>query len=746
MVPQHARQLPLDDLTMAETQLARGLWTGFAATQSAFNTPNGMDENLRTIDDHMGLYTLQPPVAAGTALQPLPNEGDGQIFSDGGYAVFNAGIWKTYRPRKGVRAVLAAGVESWLNTGSGWEQYSTLDTQPAIDAAVAALTPLVDAATVAAQSAVTASSQLMVKASWAELQATAGTFNGQGGLVRGDAGSHVDPVKPGGQVVASSGQYTWRSATAAWEWLSADPMDVKADKAYVDEIDLQILHARGVAAWVDGGFNVGFSLDENGVPNSPQGLHYETDRLVRGVTWAGGADVMGRAPIWTGPVEDGFRLHNPWLTLQLDRRLARAPLIAFDGDSRIDQGLDGYRTNGIGVQYWLSFLLRGRFDVRPELNFGIGGQTSAQVLARVQSTIATCKARGCTKLVALFSVNDRGNAASAGSTAAATIANLRAYQAAVLDAGIDLVWVAEIPPSNPAWQAANPGEPDYGLQPAAVLNHLAVRRWVLAQPFVHPRVQVADPFSLMVDALSAAADAKVGMLKDPKHESELGAWVIAKSLAPIFEQQLPPLSRVTSSVADVYSPTNSGGSLLANTLLTGVGGTFSGAGSHTGTLPDGWDASIASGVSAAFSTVTDADGSVWLQASLSGTAAAVTWLTLSMGIDTTALAAGVEILAVCAQQVDAGHVGLIGNPVRAVVTMGDASTPYTGAGMNTALSTDIDRRYPPGAHDGVAVSPPMAIAAGTVSAARMELQAVGRTGTALSATLRWRLPSVNRLI
>lgn len=601
-------------------------------------------------------------------------------------------------------------------------------------------------ASAAAQVAISAASQSMVKATWAELQATTGEFDGQGALVRGDAGSHVDPAKPGSQVVANSGQYTWHAATAAWEWLSADPMDVKADKSYVDEIDLQIANADGVASWVDPGFNVGFSVDQDGVPNSPRGLSYETARLVRGVTWAGGADMLGRAPIWTGDAAERFRIHNLWLDDQLTRAGARVPLIAFDGDSRMDQGLDVYRTNGIGPQYWLSFLLRGRFDVRSDLSFGIGGQNSTEVLARVQSTIAACKARGCTKLVALFGVNDRGNAASAGSTAAVTIANLKAYQAAVLDAGIDLVWVAEIPPSNPAWQAANPAEPEYGLQPAAVLSHLAVRRWLLAQPFVHPRVQVADPFPAMVNALSAAADAKVGMLKDPKHESELGAWTIAKSLVPIIEQQLPPLSRVTASVADVSAASNPGGSLVANTMLTGTGGTFSGAGAHSGTLPDGWDASIASGVSAAFSVVTDADGDVWLQASLSGTAAAVTWLTLSAGVNTTALTTGAEIVAVCAQQVDSGHVGLIGNPVRAVVTMADASTPYTGAGMNTALSTDIDRRYPPGAHDGVAVSPPMPIAAGAVNAARLELQAVGHAGIVLSATLRWRLPSVNRLI
>lgn len=105
---------------MAALQLARGVWTGFAVTESPFNTPNGMDENLRTIDDHLALYTLLPPLEVGTALPGSPTPGDGQIFDDGSYAVFNAGAWKIYQPLVGLVAAAADGSESWRNTGSGW--------------------------------------------------------------------------------------------------------------------------------------------------------------------------------------------------------------------------------------------------------------------------------------------------------------------------------------------------------------------------------------------------------------------------------------------------------------------------------------------------------------------------------------------------------------------------------------------------------------------------------------------------
>ena len=494
---------------------------------------------------------------------------------------------------------------------------------------------------------------------------------------------------------------------------------------------------------VDAGFNVGHKVDVHGVFVSG-GMPYFNVRDTNPDTTWGVADRLGLSPISTGRAEDGFPIRNPWLSRELNERLGAAPLIAFDGDSRIDQGVDTYRTNTMGIPYWLSFLSGGRFDVRDELNFGIGGQTSTQILARVNSTIATCKAFGCTKLIALFSLNDRGSiSGSAGSTAALTIANLEAYQSAILGAGIDLIWVAEIPCGNPEWQVANPGEPDYGLQASATLNHLAVRRWQLAQPFKHPRVAVADPFPQMVDTTTTAINGRVGVMKDAKHESAFGAYLMAKALLPIIEQRLPPLSRVTSHAADIYSVENPGGSLLGNkTMFWGAGGTFIGGGSHAGTLPDGWEANIAGGLTATFPA--DDGGAPWLQVAITGAAAAPQWLTLSAAATTVApMLAGAEFMGVCETEIDAGHSGLIANMLRPVLTMVDTSTPHCAAGVQAFLPTDINKHLPDVALSGVAVTPPRPVPAGTASSAVLQLQLIGDTGTAVSAVVRYRLPSLN---
>lgn len=101
-------------------QLARGLFADFGPAQNPWQGPNGMEQNLRLIDDHLGLYTLEAPVAPGTPLPASPADGDGQIYTDGTYAVFNSGVWKIYPAKKGVSVSLIDGLGSWLFTGEAW--------------------------------------------------------------------------------------------------------------------------------------------------------------------------------------------------------------------------------------------------------------------------------------------------------------------------------------------------------------------------------------------------------------------------------------------------------------------------------------------------------------------------------------------------------------------------------------------------------------------------------------------------
>ncbi|MEN2386456.1 hypothetical protein [Comamonas sp. A7-5] len=106
---------------MSKTQLARGIYAGFAPTEDPFAGPNGMEANLRLIDDHLALYTLAGPVPAATALPTDARQGAGQIFTNGTYAVLNAGVWQTYPSRMGMRAIELDNKTEYINIGTGWQ-------------------------------------------------------------------------------------------------------------------------------------------------------------------------------------------------------------------------------------------------------------------------------------------------------------------------------------------------------------------------------------------------------------------------------------------------------------------------------------------------------------------------------------------------------------------------------------------------------------------------------------------------
>jgi len=100
-------------------QFARGLWASFGPVENPFTAPNGMEQNLRLIDDNIGLYTMLPPQPVGTAKPAVPNDGDGQIYKDGTYAVYNGGSWKGYSARPGMKAAMIDGSDLWYSTATG---------------------------------------------------------------------------------------------------------------------------------------------------------------------------------------------------------------------------------------------------------------------------------------------------------------------------------------------------------------------------------------------------------------------------------------------------------------------------------------------------------------------------------------------------------------------------------------------------------------------------------------------------
>jgi hypothetical protein len=127
---------------MSNKQFARGIFAEFGSTENPFQTPNGMEDNLRLIDDHLAMTTIGPPAAMQSWLPPgSAIDGDGQIFTDGTYTVLNGGSWRLYPPRVGVRATQRDVTDGWVNTGTGWEQNSVVSAQVVGQAAMIVIEP-----------------------------------------------------------------------------------------------------------------------------------------------------------------------------------------------------------------------------------------------------------------------------------------------------------------------------------------------------------------------------------------------------------------------------------------------------------------------------------------------------------------------------------------------------------------------------------------------------------------------------
>lgn len=153
------------------------------------------------------------------------------------------------------------------------------------------------------------SSDAIYSATWTELSASSGTFTGQGAFVTSDSGTHTDPVS--GQSVSNAGQYKWTGA--AWQWLRADILALKADKSAVDAVAGKFgptVRDDPLEVWIDGSQNVCFALYGSGtvgflatrvgnhlVAKGPNGEAVATGKLdVEGVYTQFQSDVSAQFP------------------------------------------------------------------------------------------------------------------------------------------------------------------------------------------------------------------------------------------------------------------------------------------------------------------------------------------------------------------------------------------------------------------------------------------------------------------
>ena len=251
--------------------------------------------------------------------------------------------------------------------------------------------------------------------------------------------------------------------------------------------------------------------------------------------------------------------------------------VALLGDSITAQGIDnttlvgqiGIRNVNRGMTHWLPFLTDQRFVSPQGLNFGVIGQTSGQIAARVGDVIAS----GAGTCVVLAGTNDIGT-----NNFVQTTANLASIYQALANANVLII-------ALPILNRTLASEPDYSF-----VNH--VNRWIINQASNYPNFKVVDPFRFG-DPYSLTLSPKTGFTYDGLHPTAIGMFNVVRGIGEYLNTVLPPLPRVVRDVTDFYTATNPTGYKNANPMMAGTSGT---AGSGvTGSVANNWAVSVGAG-------------------------------------------------------------------------------------------------------------------------------------------------------
>lgn len=246
--------------------------------------------------------------------------------------------------------------------------------------------------------------------------------------------------------------------------------------------------------------------------------------------------------------------------------------IAISGDSRTANTHSGAAPNELAEAYgwgtWLCQYTDGRVRVSASRNGGVGGDTTAQWLARVPTIIGY----GAKVIVNLIGTNDRGAADLPLETSKRNIETGIRLQ---LEAGCIPILIAETPRT--------------GLTGIQLANHFALRDWIKSY-FPTLGVRVADPWPDLIsrDAVEAAAGLPAtGLFHDGLHPAPSGARIIGMHVAAQLMELFPTPLALPAYDAP-YASTNVTGNLNSNPLMVGTGGTKSASANTTGDVATGY--------------------------------------------------------------------------------------------------------------------------------------------------------------
>ncbi|ATW57973.1 GDSL-like lipase [Pseudomonas phage nickie] len=233
------------------------------------------------------------------------------------------------------------------------------------------------------------------------------------------------------------------------------------------------------------------------------------------------------------------------------------------------------------------------------MNFGVGGEDSAAILARVNTVIA--------KKPDIVLLETGGNDTNRSIATDTTIANVKATVEALVNAGIRVILCTIYPTAG----TTNPVH----LTAVAKLN-----QWILDAKTRYNLVEVLDAYDVMFNNTTGLV--KVGYTYDTTHPAAFGSWHLGRKLAEIIKQMVPINRHLKlTSPYDAFHATDfKQGNHFVNPRLTGTGGTSTGTGA-SGTIPNNWIVRMdeARGATVSCAVVADDNGFNVLEITLGGT-------------------------------------------------------------------------------------------------------------------------------
>jgi len=279
--------------------------------------------------------------------------------------------------------------------------------------------------------------------------------------------------------------------------------------------------------------------------------------------------------------------------------LPRNRNIAVFGDSISAQNTGTTSFNSKGYLVQALGLAKQRLSFSVALNFGVAGEKTYEILARISSVLAADPG----SCVVLAGTNNLGLVTTETSDAiyAQAISDLASIYDQLTAARIVVYAIPLLPRGN--WGALTSPQITQ-----AIAISLRLNAWIREQARTRPPelFKVVPSDQAMCNASTSAYTAIAGATSDNQHPIGYGAFLLAQPLAARINQDIEALPTGPYSLADVRSTDNPFGDIAVGGMMTGTGGVASTG--VTGSIASGWTAvrSTGSTLAVAASKETDA--------------------------------------------------------------------------------------------------------------------------------------------